>query len=185
MDFVDWRKSTKEATQREENATKRPERLHGQRYHDYIEEIIQQAQERGEFSNLKGMGKPLHFADEHAAGDNAMAYRLLKNNDCAPPEIEVMKEVRSERERIDAKIARVIHQYEMLRSRRVPPFASEKHAFNMTVEKAAREYEEDLRKLNSRILTLNLTAPAPMHQLPLHVDELVQQFREACPLFEV
>lgn len=185
MDFVDWRKSPEKMKLNRETTETRPNRFRGQRFHDYIEEIIQQAQERGEFSNLAGMGKPLNLSDDHAAGDNAMAYRLLKNNDCAPPEIELVKEVRSERERIDAKIARVIREGERLRARRVPPFPSEKRAFNTVVEKTACEYEEALRKLNSRILTLNLSVPAAMHQPATKVEQLVQQFRAACPLFVV
>jgi DnaJ family protein C protein 28 len=184
MDFVDWRKvpdKQKLYTEAEEDRSKR---IRSRKFSDYVEEIIVRAQERGEFENLPGMGKPLHLEDDSAAGDNAMAYHLLKSNGYAPAEIELSKEIRAERERGEARIARVIHQGRSLRARRVLPFPSEKRAFNNTVEKFAREYEEALRSLNSRILTLNLTAPARMHQPMLEVDQLVKKFREACPLFE-
>jgi DnaJ family protein C protein 28 len=183
MDFVDWRKSAdkqKLYTTTEEDQTKHKR---SGRFSSYVEEMIRRAQERGEFDNLPGMGKPLHLEDESAAGDNAMAYHLLKSNGFAPTEIELSKEIRTERERLEARIARLIHRGQSLRARRVPPFPSEKRAFNNTVEKVAREYEEALRSLNSRILTLNLIAPAQMHQPMLEVEQLVKKFREACPLF--
>ena len=41
-----------------------------------------------------------------------------------------------------------------------------------------------LRELNRKILTLNLIVPSVMQQPMLEVERLVQQFREACPLFE-
>jgi len=183
MDFIDWRK-TPEKTDTDTQSSKNAGRKRGKKYQDYIEELIQEAQERGEFSNLQGTGKPLQLDDNPYAGDKALAYHLLKNNGFAPPEVELANEIRKERERAEAKLKRIVHQGKTLRSRRVPPFASEKRAFNSTVEKAASEYDTTLRELNRKILTLNLTAPAMMHQPVLEFELLVQQFRRSCPLFE-
>jgi DnaJ family protein C protein 28 len=185
MDFVDWRKSP-EKIHLESSETTRPNagKLRGKKFHDYIEEIIHEAQERGDFDNLSGAGKPLNLDDDLEAGDRAMAYRLLKNNDCLPAELELAKEIRSERERVEARLAKIIHQGETLRARRVPPFPSEKRAFNATVEKMTAEYDKTLRELNRKILTLNLSTPAAMHQPFIEVEHLVQGFRDACPLFE-
>ena|SRR5579884_754701 len=184
MDFVDWRKSEQTHKVGEEAIEKQPGRYYGERYYNHVERIIREAQERGEFSNLEGMGKPLRLEDEHAAGDNALAYYMLKQHGYAPPEVELSREIRTEQERLQAKLTKVQLHYERLRARRVPPFPSEKRAFNNTVKRTTREYEEALRKLNSRILTLNLTAPYAMHQPLLRVEELVQQFQESCPLFD-
>lgn len=185
MDFVDYRsnpdKLRKATEDAQEEAYRR--RRRGRNFSDYIEEIILEAQERGEFSNLEGTGKPLNLEHEHAAGDMAMAYHILKSNGYAPAEVELAKEIRLERERAEIRLARVIHQGQQLRSRRVPPFVSERRAFNVTANKTAGEYERLLRELNSKILTLNLSAPAAMHQTVLDVEKLVQQFRDACPLF--
>jgi len=187
MDFVDWRKSPeKNKTKEDESEKKRdPGRWRGKRFYDHIDEMIHEAQERGEFTNLKGTGQPLHLEDDSYAGDRAMAYRLLKNNGVAPPEIELANEVRKERERAEAKLSRVVHWGGTLRSRRVPPFASEKRSFNATLEKAIAEYDKALRELNRKILTLNLSVPTAMHQPMLEVERLVKQFRESCPPFEV
>jgi len=145
---------------------------------------LDQAQERGEFDNLRGAGQPLKLDDNSFAGEKAMGYGLLKSNGFAPAEVELANEIRRKLERAEAKLAKLRHQSRTLRSRRIPPFASERQAFNLAVKKATAEYESTLRQLNSKILTLNLTAPAPMHQPLLAVDKLVQDFRTSCPLFE-
>ncbi len=52
------------------------------------------AQRKGEFDNLEGAGKPLRL-DEMAGvpEELRLAYRILKNADCLPPEIELKKEI--------------------------------------------------------------------------------------------
>lgn len=184
MDFVDWRKPHDKAKIDTETPKPRSNKFYGKAYMDYIEEQIRDAQERGEFDNLPGAGKPLQLEQNVYAGDKAMGYNLLKSNHFAPPEIELLKEVRTERERAETKIARVVHQSKTLRKRRIPPFVSEKRAFNRTVERTSTEYERTLRELNRKILTLNLLVPSVMQQPMLEVERLVQQFREASPLFE-
>jgi len=182
MEFKDWRKSPDQSS----NSSEAPARgkYYGKRYEDYISEQIREAEARGEFDNLQGAGKPLKLDSNFYAGDRAMGYGLLKSNGYAPREIELAKEIRVECERAEAKIARLRRQSRTLRSRRVPPFASEKRAFNTSVEKAAVEYERTLRKLNSKILTLNLMVPPIMHKALFEVDKLVQDFRDECPLFD-
>ncbi len=184
MDFIDWRKSPEKIHLKSEAANPHSGRPRGRRFHDYVEEIIHEAQERGDFDNLAGTGKPLNLDDNPYAGDKSLGYRLLKNNDCLPTELELAKEIRTERERAEAKLAKIIHRGETLRARRVPPFPSEKRAFNAAVKKTTAEYEQVLRELNRKILTLNLTVPSTMHQPFIEVEPLVQNFRDACPLFE-
>ncbi len=54
---------------------------------------IRAAQERGEFDGLAGHGKPLP-ADELARvpAELRMGFRILRNADCVPPELEARKE---------------------------------------------------------------------------------------------
>jgi DnaJ homolog subfamily C member 28 len=182
MDFKDYRK------QKEQTELELPKpgagRFRGKFYYDYIEEQIRQAQERGEFDNLAGLGKPLRLEGNPFEGDKAMGYHLLKNNGLAPEEIELLKEIRKEYEQMEVKLNRLCQQGQRLRQRRVGPFPSEKRAFNRSVEKAAEEYERTLRALNKKILTLNLIVPVPMHQKMYNVEQLVQRFRQSCPLFD-
>ena len=59
-----------------------------------IEERIRKAQKKGVFENLEGSGKPLKLEeDSHIAEDLRLAYKILKNANCLPPEIELKKEI--------------------------------------------------------------------------------------------
>jgi len=65
------------------------------------EKRIREAIENGEFANLEGTGKPINFDDETwIPEDLRMAYRVLKNAGCIPPELELRKEVLNLRELI-------------------------------------------------------------------------------------
>ena len=58
------------------------------------EERIRDAIQRGEFDNLPGRGKPLNLEDDrHIPEDLRLAYKVLKNADCLPPELELKKEI--------------------------------------------------------------------------------------------
>jgi hypothetical protein len=58
------------------------------------ERRIMQAIENGEFENLEGKGKPITFEDETwIPEDLRIAYRILKNAGCIPPELEFRNEV--------------------------------------------------------------------------------------------
>lgn len=59
-----------------------------------VEERIMQALRTGQFDNLPGAGKPLVFTeDQFVPEDLRLAYKILKNADCTPPEIEIKKEI--------------------------------------------------------------------------------------------
>lgn len=59
-----------------------------------VEERIRKAQKKGVFDNLQGAGRPLNLTDDrHIAEDLRLAYKILKNADCVPPEIELKKEI--------------------------------------------------------------------------------------------
>ena len=59
-----------------------------------VEERIRKAQRKGEFENLAGAGQPLVLEeDRHIAEELRLSYKILKNADCLPPEIELKKEI--------------------------------------------------------------------------------------------
>jgi len=63
-------------------------------YQRIVEERIREAQKNGEFDNLPGRGKPLSLEEEsHIPEDLRIAYKILKNADCLPPEILEKKEI--------------------------------------------------------------------------------------------
>ena len=59
-----------------------------------VEERIRKAQLKGEFENLEGQGEPLRVEDTSGIPEDLrMAYKILKNAGCLPPEIEAKKEI--------------------------------------------------------------------------------------------
>lgn len=60
------------------------------------EERIRAAQENGEFDDLPGRGKPLDLDDDaHVPPELRMAWRVLKNAGCLPPELQAEREIRT------------------------------------------------------------------------------------------
>jgi hypothetical protein len=71
-----------------------------------IERQIREALEAGVFDDLPNQGEPLPLEDDSAAGEWAMAHRMLRNAGAAPPWIEADKAVRALLAELEAIIAR-------------------------------------------------------------------------------
>ncbi|RLK50125.1 uncharacterized protein DUF1992 [Alkalispirillum mobile] len=57
---------------------------------------IKEAQEAGQLDELPGAGKPLSLDDDSMVPEELrMAYRVLKNANCLPPELQDQREVES------------------------------------------------------------------------------------------
>ena len=68
-----------------------------------VEERIRIAQKKGQFDNLVGSGKPLNLLDDQGVAEELrLAYKILKNADCLPPEIELKKEIHQTEELLSA-----------------------------------------------------------------------------------
>lgn len=60
------------------------------------EQRIREALERGDFERLPGFGKPLQLDDDSdIPPELRVAYRILKNAGCVPPEVELRREIAS------------------------------------------------------------------------------------------
>ena len=67
--------------------------IHG--FEKIVEERILKAQKKGEFENLIGSGQPLKFNENfYVPEELRLAYKILKNADCIPPELELKKEIK-------------------------------------------------------------------------------------------
>ena len=63
-------------------------------YLKIVERRIKEAQENGDFDGLPGRGEPLELRDDsNVPEDLRLAYKILKNADCLPPEVEEKKEI--------------------------------------------------------------------------------------------
>ena len=80
-----------------------------------VEERIRKAQKKGEFENLPGSGKPLVFVDDRFVPEELrLAYKILKNADCLPPEIELKKEIK-QMEELLINMKQTAQKYRMLK----------------------------------------------------------------------
>ncbi len=53
-------------------------------WHDLIEDLISEGQDKGMFDNLPGKGKPLNLNQNHFAPELDLAHQLLKDNEILP-----------------------------------------------------------------------------------------------------
>ncbi len=68
-----------------------------------VEAIIREAQERGDFDNLKGKGKPIDLsAYFETPEDVRLAYSLLKNAGMVSAEVDLLSEIAALKDRLIA-----------------------------------------------------------------------------------
>ena len=73
--------------------------------HRIVEDRIQKAQDEGVFDNLPGKGKPLQLDDDSAIPEDLrLTFKVLKNANCLPIEMELRKEILNFRQLLDAAI---------------------------------------------------------------------------------
>jgi hypothetical protein len=62
--------------------------------HLVAERKIREAIEQGQFDNLEGRGRPLRLEDDSGVPEDLrLAYKILKNAGCLPPELELKREI--------------------------------------------------------------------------------------------
>jgi DnaJ family protein C protein 28 len=114
----------------------------------WVERLIQEAMERGEFDNLPGKGKPLKFDENpYLEPGQEWAFGLLKRNGFAPEWIERDKEIRTE-------MAELRRQLQLAWQQRQDNPANESKW-----QAALSRCEERLTKLNRKIDAFNLIVP--------------------------
>jgi hypothetical protein len=73
--------------------------------HKIAEERIQEAQREGLFDNLPGKGRPLNLDDDSAIPEELrLTFKILKNSNCLPIEMELRKDIFNLRQLLDAAI---------------------------------------------------------------------------------
>jgi hypothetical protein len=63
-------------------------------WQSWIDEVIAEARERGEFDDLPGVGRPLRIAENPFAGEWELAFHVLENAEMKPPGMEMTREIR-------------------------------------------------------------------------------------------
>ena len=108
-----------------------------------IERQIREAIEDGAFDHLPHQGSRLPLEDDSAAGDWAMAHRMLRNAGAAPPWIESDKVVRALLDERDRLLARAANRSEAGRARDRSELARIVDAANRAIERVNAEAPTD------------------------------------------
>ncbi len=125
----------------------------------WVEELIRQAIEQGEFDHLQGKGKPLHWEeDPFTPPDLQLAYHLLRSNGFTLPWIETRRELIAE---ID-QLRRTVAKFRVDRGGSVLD------------ERQKASLSKRIDELNGRIRSYNILVPLERFQLPIldHKTEL-------------
>jgi len=120
-------------------------------YLTIVEQRIRKAQHEGDFERLPGEGRPLQLEDDTGVPEDLrLAYKILKNADCLPPELVEKKEIRQmedmlketpdeeERYRLIKKINYRIMKLNIMR-KSSPLFEERQIYYGKVVEKCAKK----------------------------------------------
>jgi DnaJ family protein C protein 28 len=122
-----------------------------------VERKIVEAQKKGHFDNLAGKGRPLRLGKNRQAGDQALAFELLKNNDYTIPWIAARRKMLDAIAVFRADLAAAWQRYQ----RRLSGAhgVNEQRAIEDSWQAGLDGFDEQIRKLNKEISALNLTIP--------------------------
>ena len=139
-------------------------------WESWIDQLIREAQERGEFENLPGMGQPIDLTPNPYAQGQEMAFKVLQDAGFAPDWIELDKAVREKVGKARAALSRSW----MWREARLAELAghaekwalAEQRRVQAGWEQAVASFEEEVASINEEIADLNLKVPSPQFQRP-------------------
>jgi DnaJ family protein C protein 28 len=139
-------------------------------WESWIDQQIREAQERGEFDDLPGKGKPLDLTPNPYAQDREMAFKVLKDAGYAPDWIEQDKAIRGRLEQMRATLTRQWQWRETRLGELVDRSGSwsvaEQERVRQSWQKAVVAFEEEIVAINAEITDLNLKVPASRFQRP-------------------
>jgi hypothetical protein len=115
----------------------------GPSWESLVERQIREAMADGAFDDLPYRGEPLPLEDDSAAGDWAMAHRMLKNAGAAPPWIESDKEARRLLAMLEAMLERAPRASTLTRDRQRRDYLATVHAANRAIERVNAEAPTD------------------------------------------
>lgn len=125
---------------------------------DLVEEQIRKARERGEFDNLEGKGKPIDlYENPFEPAELRMAFKILKDNDCAPFWIELGKEIDAQIEKFWNEVEHFKRYTEMVVSDQNSSISWKR--FNK--KKASFYFEQrlEMEKIVKKIVDYNIHCP--------------------------
>jgi DnaJ family protein C protein 28 len=134
----------------------------------WIDQQIREAQERGDFDKLEGMGQPLDLTPNPFAQDRELAFKILKDAGFAPEWIELDKAIRGKLERVRQVLRRSWEH----RDARLVELAdhsdtwavAERQRALASWQRAVASFEDEVESINKEIMDRNLKVPSPLPQ---------------------
>ena len=133
-------------------------------WENWIDQQIREAQERGEFDNLPGVGQPLDLAANPYAQEREMAFKILKDSGYAPDWIELDKAIRDRRKRARTTLGQRWEGHKARMDELAGRSGRWAKAEQLRVQdkwrKAAADFEQEVDAINREIAELNLKVPS-------------------------
>ena len=151
-----------------------------------VNKQIEEAMERGEFTNLPGEGKPLKLDTNPFLTPQArMTNRLLKENGFAPRWVELEKEIKREKAQLERILINLKGRRERLAAI-VEQYPHRREVISRTFEqeraRVIAQYREKLENLNQKIQRVNLLMPTRNRQYALiNRAQVLDCFQRECP----
>jgi DnaJ-like protein len=145
-----------------------------------IDAIIREAQERGEFDNLPGAGKPLKLDNNPYADEWALAYSVVKGAGFTLPWIALGQEIDAEREALRALLDSSADRLRRLRVQ--ARTAAELAAYEAERTRQRERYLGAAAALDQKLAAFNHQAPTwrlDRGRFPRHIA--AGRFDAACP----
>lgn len=137
-------------------------------WESWIDQQIREAQERGEFDDLPGKGKPLDLSRNPYAQDREMEFKVLKDAGFAPEWIELDKAIRGRLGQARKVLARrwawSTERLVELASRSEKWAEAERRRTRAGWQRAMAEFRQEVAAINAEIADLNLKVPGPQFQ---------------------
>jgi hypothetical protein len=132
-----------------------------------IEDRINEARDAGHFDSLRGEGKPLRLDDGNQAGENWLAFHLMKEAGVLPDWLELRKEIAEERKAVRQVLGEIETRLAWL------PLRS--WAGDPILRRATQRYERLARDLNLKIEQHNHRCPSIRQELVKVREDAVQR----------
>lgn len=127
---------------------------------NFVDQLLEAAQQRGEFDNLPGAGRPIHLEENHFGKEKQMAYKLLKDNGYTLAFLQERKDLLEKIENL------------RLQLRRAAERSDQSIGGRLAWRRTAQSFRMRVKKLNEAIQTYNLKAPqTQFHIMTLDADQ--------------
>jgi DnaJ family protein C protein 28 len=137
-------------------------------WESWIDQQIREAQERGEFDDLPGKGKPLDLTPNPYAKERELEFKVLKDAGYAPEWIELDKAIRGRlgqaRTVLSRRWAWRTERLGELSGESADWAEAERRRTRAGWQRAMTEFRAEVAAINDEIADLNLKVPGPRFQ---------------------